>query len=261
MISCKNHWRSIDAASFLPIEQFLFIHKRQIIGICSKDFCSEIPYRFTGSAFIIGKIQEGSFAITAAHICEGKKMKTPKGTSLTVKVNFSAVTFQGKKYLAKALSLDSDIDICLMFIKELTTIDPVQLARKAPRVGDKVYNIGAPAGFFEPGMVSILEGRFAGNDPTEPIALYSLPAFGGSSGSMILNYKGRLLGVLHSVNWRFHHITLATTYEDTMSFIKKELKYFLIYRNDMEVLKLPNIFKVEEPKKLKKPKRSKVSPK
>ena len=76
---------------------------------------------------------------------------------------------------------------------------------------------------------------------------------------MILNHKGRLIGVLHSVHRHFHHITLATTYEDTVKFIRKELKYHLTYRNNMEVLKLPDIFKVEKPKKLKpkaKPKKS-----
>ena len=202
--------------------------------------------------------------MTAAHICESKKLRAPKGITLTSKSDFKAVTFQGEKHLAKVLALDNSIDICLMFVQGLTTIKPVELARRAPKVGDKIYNVGAPAGFFEPGMVSVLEGRYAGNSPTSPMSLYSLPATGGSSGSMILNHKGRLLSVLHSVHWRFHHITLATTYEDTMKFIKRELKYHLTYRNDMEVLKLQNIFKIEEPKKLKpkaKPKKPANAPK
>jgi len=249
LTSCNSHWKSVDASSFLPVKQFLFIHKKRVIGVCSGDFCSETSSSASGSGFVVGQIEEGSFAITAAHVCTSKKIKRPAGLTISSHSELRVITFRGQKYPAKILTFDQEIDICMLFVEGLVDIKPVELAREAPKVGDKIYNIGAPVAFFEPGMTSILEGRFAGNSPSRPWALYSLPAAGGSSGSMILNYRGRLLGVLHSVHYRFHHITLATTYDDTLKFINKKLNYYLTYKNNMEVLNLPDIFKIKQVKK------------
>ena len=48
-----------------------------------------------------------------------------------------------------------------------------------------------------------------------------MPAAGGSSGGGITNSRGEIVGVLHSTLREFHHISLGTSYESTIGFIKQ----------------------------------------
>jgi hypothetical protein len=85
-----------------------------------------------------------------------------------------------------------------------------------------------------------LEGRYNGED--ENVALYTLPAAPGSSGSMIVNEGGQLVGMVHSVFTRFHVMTLSTRYEDLKHFIKYNLKKYMAYKEVMRILNLKDIF-------------------
>jgi len=50
-----------------------------------------------------------------------------------------------------------------------------------------------------------------------------LAATFGSSGSMILNSKGELVGMIHSVLKGFRHIAVSSPYEKLMDFIRDGL--------------------------------------
>ena len=147
----------------------------------------------------------------------------------------------GKAYSASVLSYDREIDVCLVFVKDLTEgIEAVKLSATKPEPGDRIYNIAAPIAIFRPNMVPVLEGRF--NGETQGLAWYTLPAAPGSSGSMIVNENGELVGLVHSVFVRFPVITLATTHADLIAFIKKNVSKYVVYRNVMDVLDLKNVF-------------------
>ena len=59
---------------------------------------------------------------------------------------------------------------------------------------------------------------------------------------MILNHTGRLIGVVHSVFVRFHHISLGVTYDDTKNFIQENIKKYELYMEVMKELGLKDIF-------------------
>ena len=53
----------------------------------------------------------------------------------------------------------------------------------------------------------------------EDMAIYSVPAAGGSSGSGVFNAHGELVGLIHSVFVRFNNLSLSPTYDQLVDFI------------------------------------------
>ena len=157
-----------------------------------------------------------------------------------------ATTVHGDTFNAKVLAFDSDIDVCLIFMPDMEEDDTevLTIARKAPVAGDKIYNIAAPYGIFEVGMAPILEGRFNGN--SEYFAYYSLPGAPGSSGSMLINEKGRLVGVLHSVYVRFQNIIISCTYQELKEFMSYYLEKYQKWHEVMDELGLDNPFIIKD---------------
>ena len=127
-----------------------------------------------------------------------------------------------KKYDAVVIKKDQSIDACLLFAEGLTEgVEVIPLAMKPPKRGEKVYNIAAPLGMFDYDMVPVFEGRYAGEEDCQDV--YSLSATFGSSGSMILNSKGELVGMVHSVLVKFRNIAISSPYEKLMEFIRSGL--------------------------------------
>ena len=58
------------------------------------------------------------------------------------------------------------------------------------------------------------------NDNYIPASAYTIPAVGGSSGGLILNRDGEIVGVLHSALVDFHHISLSTRHADVVDFLQ-----------------------------------------
>ena len=177
--SCGAHgWNQVTPDSFLPVNSFLFVNKTANISMCTEGMCINAPLRFTASAFSVGKSKHknGSYAITAAHVCNADNIrdfaKMRFGKDAKVSTLFLLTTNEGKTYKAKPLTYRDDIDICLLYVEKLTDIEPVEIARKQPNRGDRVFNIAAPAGIFSPGMIPILEGRYNG-DAKQPRPVHS----------------------------------------------------------------------------------------
>jgi hypothetical protein len=239
LFSCSTlaHRETLSTArnSFLYIEKTLMLHQ------CGKYQCLQHTAESLASGFVVKKTKEGSYGVTAAHVCEVDI--PPTKPPIQHHSSYVITTLDGEKYKAMVLASDIKNDICLFFVKDLIDTSIIPLARKAPQPGDRVYTIGAPRGIFSPGMVPMFDGIYNGN--IGDISFYSLPANPGSSGSMILNEKGELVGVLHSVYTKFPHIVLSPGFQETTSFIKDNILKFEIYRRVQEILDLKDLFEEE----------------
>lgn len=234
--SCA-HTVSSDS-SVLPRESFVHLNKSLRVYSCDENNCNAstpINLRASASGFIVRITSEGSFIITAAHFCENNMFDIEN--NIKVVTSYVSKRLDGEAYSARMLDYQSDIDVCMLYAAGLTSnISAVRLSNSRPEPGDKIYNIAAPFSIVASNMVPILEGRYNGKSQNNDF--YTLPAAPGSSGSMIINEYGELIGMVHSVFIRFNVISLSTKYEDLMKFISDKLHK---YTNDSSGMKSLNV--------------------
>ena len=203
-----------------PREGFAFISKTVQLKRCfGEGKCATMDLRSTGSGYVVRISDRGAYIVTAAHVCNGERGLLDS-VDQTIKMKVRTITLH--EYEAVVIKKDQEIDACLLFAEGLTTgVEVIPLAMKPPKRGEKVYNIAAPLGMFDYDMVPIFEGRYAGEEGGQDV--YALAATFGSSGSMILNSKGELVGLVHSVLAKFRNIAISSPYEKLMKFIRTGL--------------------------------------
>ena len=108
----------------------------------------------------------------------------------------------------------------------------LKLSVKKPEYGEQVYNLAGPLGIIEGEMVPLMHGQYFGEQ--DGSAFYSIPAIGGSSGSPVVNSRGELIGMIHSVHFRFHHISLSATHSQLWNFLAHVHNHTLRFQNSSQ---------------------------
>ena len=217
---------------------FVKIEKTINVVLCDGNECKRDTAEIMGSGVVIAKRRGGSYILTAAHVCESQSMVNFPFI-LEYTIDLQTVDLQERRYKSEIINMDPVLDTCIMFAKDLN--GPIaKISRRPPKIGDRVYNVAAPANIFYNNTVPIMEGFFSGNARERNVAIYSIPATGGSSGSPIFSSEGYLIGMIHSVNIHFPVISISPTHRDLVNFISYTIT------NDMNklLIGLPN----QEPK-------------
>ena len=136
----------------VPRESFTLVMSKTVVGVCQGESCERVDFAAAGSGFGIENKKEGSFVLTAGHVCK------PYGTEL-VSSEVSVVSYAGKVHVAQLLGILGDQDICLVFVPGVN-FPKVKMANAPPKLGDKAYSLAAPVGIFNAGMVLKLEGTY-----------------------------------------------------------------------------------------------------
>jgi S1-C subfamily serine protease len=164
--------------------------------------------------------------LTANHVCDYADVVGPAeemGYTPTIKI--SAIDITGQQHVLEIVKQNVEADLCLLKgKKKKLNIPTLELSGTAPEKNKKYFNFAAPAGVFNPGVVPLYEGNYAGIF-YGVYALYTIPVYPGSSGSPIVNSDGELVGMVHSVHRNFHHVSFSATYEQLSIFlsdVKKE---------------------------------------
>ena len=196
---------------------FVKIEKTINVVLCDGNECKRDKAEIMGSGVVIGKRQGGAYILTAAHVCESQSMVNFPFI-LEYTIDLQAVDLQQRRFRSEIINMDPKLDTCILFAHKLS--GPIaKISRRPPKIGDRVYNVAAPANIFYNNTVPILEGFFSGNAKERGVAIYSIPATGGSSGSPIFNSNGFLIGMIHSVNIHFPVISISPIHKDLLNFI------------------------------------------
>lgn len=216
-----------------PIDSFIYIEQSSEYVVCNtqKVECGTQNDQWSASGVLISKNKRKnkSTILTAAHVCDGPK-SSPYNIIVSHKESLKGYTLEGSAHEGKVVAKSNRYDLCLIEI-EYVKNKVAKLAVKEPKRGDHLYNTAAPAGVWFPNTVVLLEGIYSGKRGQDMIM--SVPAAPGSSGSPIYNKRGRVVGILHSVNRRFSNVSIATRLRYIKKFLDKS-KAKLKAHNKME---------------------------
>ena len=205
-------------------DTFVKIKQNVAITVCNPadpKECLTKTSRSTGSGAVVMRTDEGSYVLTAGHVCSFEKemQLASEFAGSKILVQMRSVNFSLGEYVSDIVSMDHTIDTCLLFARNLYTTKVAKIApySRSLEEGERVYNVAAPVGIFYKDVVPLLEGFFMGNRDTR--AYYSLPAMGGSSGSPIFNKHNEIVGMIHSVNVYFPVVSVSPPLKELRAFI------------------------------------------
>tara|TARA_R100001594_G_scaffold142069_2_gene188673 strand:+ start:1352 stop:2068 length:717 start_codon:yes stop_codon:yes gene_type:complete len=158
--------------------------------------------------------------LTANHVCDYSDVVNPaKQLGYVPSIKISAIDVTGERHVLEVVKQNEEADLCLLKGKDKKLdIPTLELSSDPPSKNEKYFNFAAPAGVFNPGVVPLYEGRYAGIF-YGVYALYTIPVYPGSSGSPIVNSSGELVGMVHSVHRNFHHVSFSATHEQLSIFL------------------------------------------
>ena len=174
------------------------------------------------TSFVIEKREGHTVIMTAAHLCYPYEKEPPQSPiegigKIDTAFDMSIVIGESMLPVTNILALDIENDICV-FSVPINIGREMPIAKRNPIYGDKVWSIGAPAGYFPESAKPITHGIFSGEakrklpDGTNLVFFnFSMPTIGGMSGSPIINNKGELVGIVSAVNSDWHMVSFSPT--------------------------------------------------
>lgn len=192
---------------------------------CDGTSYSSEGYKITGSGIIINH-KNDNYILSVDHICdkmiEGLVFDQDR-TTLTRHSSHSAMTLDGILHRVEILKRDEKNDLCLLEFERNEEYDGINVYENNLIPGERVYNLAAPRGIFEPGNVLIFDGFFTGATMTSSnSSMFTIYAEHGSSGSAIINNKGELVSIVHSVSTKIDNATIGTNIDQIREFLENE---------------------------------------
>ncbi len=207
----------------LPFNSFVKVVATYDVVKCVGQSCMKFKLGATSSGSIVRTYPHGSYILTTGHSCDPKAILYDLGGGAKIKQTTYLIDINGIKHATKTININNKLDTCILYSSSVGK-NPVRIERSAtPKWGDKIYNMAAPVGMFNVRTVPVLEGRYSGHK--WGFSLYTVPAIGGSSGSPLFNSRGKLVGMIHSVHRRFHHLSFGPTHAELINYIFKHTPF------------------------------------
>ncbi len=190
---------------------FVKIEIKENVSICYDGSCNQRSFVAVSSGVVVKFKNSEKVVLTAAHSCKMREdNEIPKIPGATIKIEseVNGYDINNMKHVLKIKKRDIEEDLCILEADTLWQ-DGVPVSKIHPKADQRVYNYASPKGIFEEGMIPLFEGFYSGIRGS--YAGYTIPAALGSSGSMIIDRKGYLIGMIHSVHAEFNHFAMSPT--------------------------------------------------
>ena len=219
----------IPRHSFVQVRQFVKLEGCGLDKETGKEKCqtAEMRYVSSGAYVFHSEVEQAtSYILTAGHSCENKLPSSQNVDGFRI-VNkgsrFIVVGLNGDQHDARVISINKRFDLCLMQVSDVHQNPPIlKVADKEPARGEIVVNMAAPHGLFWSGTVLIFRGAFSGYH-TRGYSIYTIPTKPGSSGSPIINSKGKLVGVIFAGYRMIENVGLSSPLVAIKVFLKKSI--------------------------------------
>jgi|10_taG_2_1085330.scaffolds.fasta_scaffold13005_2 S1-C subfamily serine protease len=200
-------------------KSFLQIRTFALIKICKKDSCEEnSKHLSSGSGFVVAIDKNGSYILTAAHVCENvgyesfKISVEEKNKKFSASIKFFGRTVNYDRHELHVVKADRDLDLCIMYSPGLKSI-PIPIARRTILPGAKIYNIAAPLDIMHKNAPVMVDGFYSGRDPESGADVFTMIVDNGSSGSPIMNDRGEVIGIVSMKNIHFEFLAYSPPLE------------------------------------------------
>ena len=192
---------------------------------CDESTISTEGYQIFGSGIII-RHKKQNYILTADHICsqmfDGAVIAPDGRTGMMLSSPF-AMTLNGMLHKVDVEKQDPTNDLCLLSFERSEESVGIEIYNNNLIPGERVYNLAAPRGVFDPGNVLIFDGFYTGITPNANNSMmFSIYAEQGSSGSAIINNKGELVSVIHSTLTIVDNVAIGANLDEIREFLSNE---------------------------------------
>jgi S1-C subfamily serine protease len=192
---------------------------------CDLSSISAEGYQIFGSGIIIKHFGE-NYILTADHICNQTidgAVITPDGRTGMMLSSPFAMTLNGMLHKVDIEKQDPINDLCLLSFERSEESVGIEIYNNNLIPGERVYNLAAPHGVFDPGNVLIFDGFYTGITPNANNSMmFSIYAEQGSSGSAIINNKGELVSIIHSTLTIVDNVAIGANLDEIREFLSDE---------------------------------------
>ena len=218
-----------------PESQFVSIHAIvEKTDNCEGYMClfiDMIPQELgSASGLAFNSVDNKTYVLTVDHFCDITYSEEATMAFLGADLHLEVQDMHANRHKAKVVYASYSDDLCLIEVENFPIRKKIKLADSMPAPGSDIHVVSAPNGHHDPYAAIKFRGIFSGCSNSSH-CLYSIPLDYGSSGSVLLDKNGRIIGMTQMMAYEFKEVTLGVGVIPIRNFlldVENELKINLI---------------------------------